>query len=52
MFKYVLKCWIPTESEADERVFDDWNEAMREKIHSEFLQPENIYQIVRKDGDE
>jgi len=43
---YIVKCWIPVESEDEYEIFDHIDEANQECDDMTEMQPENIYQVV------
>lgn len=49
MKKFVVICYMRIEPEEAEPL--TYREALEEKKHLEFLQPENIYRIEKMDGD-
>ena len=48
--KYQVVCYIRIDSEDIDPL--SYRDAIREKDHLEFMQPENIYRIEEIDGDE
>lgn len=48
--KYIIKTWIPTESE-DPEIFDSIESAQTELTNLQLMQPENRYEIYEFDAD-
>lgn len=45
-----IMCWIPVETEEDE-IYRTRKEALKDLENLELMQPENIYKIVRVEGE-
>jgi hypothetical protein len=48
---YKIMCWIPVEEE-EPKIYTTRAEARAEYKHLSFMQPENIYKIVKAEGED